>query len=77
MSALTESGPSCRIDPAGYPARFEARVGDIYLACRTCGATGYAPCRTPRATECFVVDEADVVFWGLCPNCQSQRREQA
>ena len=73
MSALTESGLMCRIEPAGYSVRFEAGVGDIHVVCRTCGTAG----NTPSTAEGFVVDEAEVVFWGLCPHCQSQRREQA
>jgi Fe2+ or Zn2+ uptake regulation protein len=86
LKALTERGLVRRIEPAGHPARFEARVGDNHhhVVCRTCGATsdvdcavGYAPCLTPSAADGFVVDEAEVVFWGLCPNCQSQRRESA
>jgi Fur family ferric uptake transcriptional regulator len=86
LKALTDRGLVRKIEPAGHPARFEMRVGDNHhhVVCRTCGATsdvdcaaGYAPCLTPSASEGFVVDEAEVVFWGFCPNCQSQRRESA
>jgi Fur family ferric uptake transcriptional regulator len=79
LKALTDRGLARRIEPAGHPARFETRVGDNHhhVVCRRCGATadvdcasGYAPCLTPSASEGFVVDEAEVVFWGLCPNCQ-------
>jgi Fur family ferric uptake transcriptional regulator len=80
LKALTERGLARRIEPAGHPARFETRVGDNHhhVVCRSCGATadvdcaaGYAPCLTPSASDGFVVDEAEVVFWGLCPSCQS------
>jgi Fe2+ or Zn2+ uptake regulation protein len=81
LKALTDSGLARRIEPAGHPARFETRVGDNHhhVVCRRCGATadvdcavGYAPCLTPsNLTDGFVVDEAEVVFWGFCPNCQS------
>jgi len=80
LKALTERGLARRIEPDGHPARFETRVGDNHhhVVCRSCGATadvdcaaGYAPCLTPSASDGFVVDEAEVVFWGLCPSCQS------
>lgn len=67
-----------RIEPAGHPARFETRTGDNHhhLVCRECGRTedvdcthGSAPCLEPSATAGFAVDEAEVVFWGLCPDC--------
>jgi Fur family ferric uptake transcriptional regulator len=67
-----------RIEPAGHPARFETRTGDNHhhLVCRVCGRTqdvdcavGVAPCLTPAGSAGFVVDEAEVVFWGLCPDC--------
>jgi Fe2+ or Zn2+ uptake regulation protein len=67
-----------RIEPAGHPARFETRIGDNHhhLVCRACGRTedvdcvvGLAPCLTPAESAGFVVDEAEVVFWGLCPHC--------
>jgi Fe2+ or Zn2+ uptake regulation protein len=67
-----------RIEPAGHPARFETRTGDNHhhLVCRVCGRTqdvdctvGVAPCLTPAESAGFLVDEAEVVFWGLCPDC--------
>jgi Fe2+ or Zn2+ uptake regulation protein len=67
-----------RIEPAGHPARFETRAGDNHhhLVCRMCGRTqdvdcavGLAPCLTPEDAAGFAVDEAEVVFWGLCPDC--------
>jgi len=81
LEALTRSGLVRRIEPAGSPARFEARVGDNHhhLVCRSCGHTtdvdctvGTAPCLTPASTAGFVVDEAEVVFWGRCESCASQ-----
>lgn len=67
-----------RIEPAGHPARFETRTGDNHhhLVCRVCGRTddvdcvqGQAPCLEPSETAGFTLDEAEVVFWGLCPTC--------
>jgi len=68
-----------RIEPIGHPARFEGRVGDNHhhLVCRRCGAitdvdcaVGHAPCLTPVRDAGYLVDEADVIYWGLCPSCQ-------
>jgi Fe2+ or Zn2+ uptake regulation protein len=68
-----------RIEPAGRPALYEARVGDNHhhIVCRSCGAVddvdcavGGAPCLEPSQTHGFVVDEAEVTYWGLCPDCQ-------
>lgn len=68
-----------RIEPAGSPARYEVRVGDNHhhVVCRRCGraadvdcAVGEAPCLEPSQTHGFVLDEAEVTFWGLCPQCQ-------
>lgn len=68
-----------RIEPAGSPARFETRTGDNHhhLVCRNCGtvvdvdcAVGAAPCLTPSDAGGFVVDEAEVTFWGLCQSCR-------
>lgn len=80
LRALTDAGLLRRIEPAGSPARYEARVGDNHhhVVCRRCGATadvdcvvGAAPCLDPSSTGGFTVDEAEVTFWGLCPDCQS------
>ena len=80
LHVLTAAGLLRRIEPAGSPARFETRVGDNHhhVVCRVCGAaqdvdclTGEAPCLTPSAAGGFVVDEAEVTFWGLCPGCQA------
>jgi Fe2+ or Zn2+ uptake regulation protein len=79
LEALVAGGLARRIEPAGAPALFELRVGDNHhhLVCRSCGAVadvdcavGAAPCLTPSHTAGFVVDEAEVVFWGLCRDCR-------
>jgi len=79
LRALTGAGLLRRIEPAGSPARFELRVADNHhhLACRSCGTVtdvdctvGPAPCLQPSSYAGFVVDEAEVVFWGRCPACQ-------
>ncbi|MBT8224928.1 MAG: transcriptional repressor [Dactylosporangium sp.] len=79
LSALSRVGLARRIEPAGSPARFEIRAGDNHhhVVCRACGtiadvdcAVGRAPCLEPRPTHGFVIDEAEVTFWGLCPGCQ-------
>jgi len=68
-----------RIEPAGSSARYEVRVRDNHhhVVCRRCGsaadvdcAVGEAPCLEPSQTHGFVLDEAEVTFWGLCPRCQ-------
>ena len=68
-----------RIEPAGSPALYELRVGDNHhhAVCRRCGAAadvdcaiGEAPCLEPSNTHGFDLDEAEVTFWGLCPQCQ-------
>jgi Fe2+ or Zn2+ uptake regulation protein len=78
LRVLTDVGLVRRIQPAGATARYEARVGDNHhhLVCRTCGeivdvecAVGSAPCLTADDDHGFVVDEAEVVYWGTCPDC--------
>ena len=80
LAACVDAGLVRRIEPAGHPARFERRVADNHhhLVCRRCGATadvdcvvGAAPCLEPSDSHGFAVDEAEVVFWGLCPSCQA------
>jgi Fur family transcriptional regulator, stress-responsive regulator len=84
LAALTGAGLVRRIQPSGSVARYESRVGDNHhhVVCRSCGvigdvdcAVGDAPCLTPSdpgaALEGFVVDEAEVVYWGLCPDCSA------
>jgi Fur family transcriptional regulator, stress-responsive regulator len=78
LRALTNVGLVRRIQPAGATARYEARVGDNHhhLVCRSCGAISdvdcavdRAPCLTVFDDQGFVVDEAEVVYWGTCPDC--------
>jgi Fur family transcriptional regulator, stress-responsive regulator len=82
LGALSRAGLARRIEPAGSPAQYEARVGDNHhhVVCRGCGAVadvdcavGHAPCLEPSNSEGFEVDEAEVTFWGLCPTCQARR----
>jgi Fur family transcriptional regulator, stress-responsive regulator len=78
LAALTEKGLIRRIQPAGSSARYEARVGDNHhhLICRTCNRTvdvdcavGAAPCLTGAEDLGYEVDEAEVIYWGRCPDC--------
>ncbi|TQM91105.1 Fur family ferric uptake transcriptional regulator [Ornithinimicrobium humiphilum] len=78
LRVLTEAGLLRRIQPAGATARYESRVGDNHhhVVCRSCGAiadvdcaVGDAPCLTASDSHGFVVDEAEVVYWGTCPDC--------
>ena len=78
LHALTTAGLVRRIEPAGSAARFEGRVGDNHhhVVCRTCGAVadvdcahGQAPCLTPSDDQGFSIDEAEVIYWGRCPDC--------
>ena len=80
LDALVSAGLARRIEPAGAPALFELRVGDNHhhLVCRSCGAVadvdcvvGAAPCLSPSDPSGFVVDEAEVVFWGSCRACRA------
>lgn len=82
LSALARAGLARRIEPAGSPARYEARAGDNHhhVVCRGCGTVadvdctvGDAPCLDPDTAHGFEVDEAEVTFWGLCPACQALR----
>ncbi|MCL3859515.1 transcriptional repressor [Actinotalea sp. K2] len=82
LEALTAAGLVRRIEPAGHPALYETRVGDNHhhLVCRGCGRTadvdcshGTAPCLTPADDLGFVVDEAEVVFWGRCADCAASQ----
>jgi Fur family ferric uptake transcriptional regulator len=78
--ALHRAGLARRIEPAGGPARYESRVGDNHhhLVCRACGlaldvdcAIGEPPCLLPADARGFRLDEAEVTYWGLCPDCQT------
>ena len=80
LGALTDAGLLRRIHPSGSVARYESRVGDNHhhVVCRSCGviadvdcAVGEAPCLTASDDHGFVIDEAEVVYWGLCSACQS------
>ena len=78
LKAFTTAGLVRRIEPAGSPARFELRVGDNHhhVVCRSCGAVadvdcahGNAPCLTASNDHGFTIDEAEVTYWGICPEC--------
>ncbi len=80
LQALTDAGLVRHIQPPGLVARYESRVGDNHhhIVCRSCGAiadvdcaVGEAPCLTPSDDHGFVIDEAEVVFRGLCPDCSA------
>jgi Fur family ferric uptake transcriptional regulator len=78
VAALTGKGILRRIQPAGSPARYETRVADNHhhLICRTCSrmvdvdcAVGDTPCLTAADDSGYQIDEAEVVYWGRCPQC--------
>jgi Fur family transcriptional regulator, stress-responsive regulator len=78
LNALTAAGLVRRIQPSGSVARYESRVGDNHhhIVCRSCGviadvdcAVGEAPCLTASDDLGFAIDEAEVIYWGLCPDC--------
>src|SRR6202167_487126 len=82
LHALTAAGLIRRIEPDGSPARFEGRVGDNHhhVVCRSCGlvadvdcAVGEVPCLTASDAHGFSIDEAQVIYWGLCPACSIAR----
>ena len=79
LRALTAARLVRRIEPAGSVARYESRVGDNHhhVVCRSCGdiadvdcATGEAACLTASDDHGYVIDEAEIVYWGVCPACQ-------
>jgi Fur family ferric uptake transcriptional regulator len=81
LAVLVAGGLIRRIQPAGSPARYEDRVGDNHhhLICRVCGrvvdvecATGSAPCLTAVNHMGYEIDEAEVAYWGRCPDCLTQ-----
>jgi Fur family ferric uptake transcriptional regulator len=83
LGALTQSGVLRRIQPAGSAARYEGRIDDNHhhLICRTCNtmadvdcAVGYTPCLTAADDAGYEIDEAEVVFWGRCPECLRRDR---
>lgn len=81
LRTLTEKRLIRRIQPAGSPALYDPRVGDDHhhVICRTCAtavdvdcAVGEAPCSTAAADSGFRIDEAEVIFWGTCPECLAE-----
>ncbi|MFC4533702.1 Fur family transcriptional regulator [Sphaerisporangium dianthi] len=82
LHALTTAGLVRRIQPSGSVARYESRVGDNHhhVVCRSCGivtdvdcAVGEAPCLTASDDHGFSIDEAEVIYWGLCLGCSTAR----
>jgi Fur family ferric uptake transcriptional regulator len=85
LRVLTEQGLVRRIEPAGSPARFEARTGDNHhhVVCRRCGVVGdvdcavnTTPCLEASETHGFTIDEAEVTYWGWCPACSTNATEE-
>ena len=85
LAALTDKGLLRRIQPAGSPARYEDRVGDNHhhLICRTCNrmvdvdcAIGDTPCLTASDDLGYTVDEAEVTYWGRCPECVAAAEQE-
>lgn len=83
LALLAAEGLIRRIQPAGSPARFEDRVGDNHhhLICRVCGRTvdvdcavAAAPCLAPSDEQGYQIDEAEVIYWGRCPDCQPRSK---
>jgi Fur family transcriptional regulator, stress-responsive regulator len=81
LRTLTDAGLARRIQPTGSVARYEVRVGDNHhhVVCRTCGAitdvdcaVGEVPCLTASDGHGYVIDEAEVIYWGTCPSCSAQ-----
>ena len=78
LNTLVEHGIVREIKPKGRPSLYETRIGDNHhhLVCRKCemimdvDCKDVAPCLTPKHDHGFVIDEAEVIFWGLCPNCK-------
>lgn len=86
LAALCRVGLVRRVEPAGAAPRFEMATGDNHhhLICRRCGDlrdvachVGVAPCLDPVDPQGFVVDEAEVIYWGICPACQQQAEGSA
>jgi Fur family ferric uptake transcriptional regulator len=82
LRVLTDKGLVRRIQPHGLVARYESRVGDNHhhVVCRSCGviadvdcAVGHTPCLTASDDHGFVIDEAEVIYWGLCSDCSTRR----
>lgn len=86
LAALTDGGLLRRVQPSGSIARYESRVGDNHhhTVCRTCGviadvdcAVGDAPCLAPSDANGFQLDQAEVIYWGLCPDCWASELPRA
>jgi Fur family ferric uptake transcriptional regulator len=86
LAALTTVGLVRRIQPSGHVARYESRVGDNHhhVVCRSCGviadvdcAVGEAPCLTPSDDNGFALDEAEVMYWGLCQDCAASQTSRS
>jgi Fe2+ or Zn2+ uptake regulation protein len=86
LAACTAAGLVHRMEPAGHPARFERRTGDNHhhVVCRLCGRTEDVDCAvnvplclTPSDDHGYLLDEAEVVFWGRCPSCQARLSSSA
>ncbi len=84
LHALLDVGLVRRIEPASAPALYEARVGDNHhhLVCRGCGlvedidcVVGQRPCLEPSAAHGFLIEEAEVIFWGICPTCHNGKQQ--
>jgi Fur family transcriptional regulator, stress-responsive regulator len=82
LAVLTDKGLVRRIQPAGSPARYENRVGDNHhhLICRACNrmvdvdcAVGETPCLTAADDSGYEIDEAEVIYWGRCPECAAKQ----
>jgi Fe2+ or Zn2+ uptake regulation protein len=80
LRALTAAGLLRQIQPSGSVARYESRIADNHhhIVCRSCGAmadvdcaVGATPCLTPSADHGYTIDEAEVIYWGLCPSCSA------
>jgi Fur family transcriptional regulator, stress-responsive regulator len=86
LAALTTVGLVRRIQPSGHVARYESRVGDNHhhVVCRSCGviadvdcAVGEAPCLTASDDNGFALDEAEVIYWGLCQDCSASQSSRS
>jgi Fur family transcriptional regulator, stress-responsive regulator len=82
LRALTSAGLVRRIEPSGSVARYESRVSDNHhhVVCRSCGdiadvdcAVGHTPCLTASNDHGYSIDEAEVIYWGVCPDCSTVR----
>ncbi len=85
LGMLVKKGLIRRIEPAGSPSLYEDRTGDNHhhVICRSCGKTadvdcavGHAPCLTASDSSGFRIDEAEVIYWGACPDCLASDQSQ-